>query len=96
MIKLADFGSANTKDRVKSDAMCGTPEYLSPEMISKQGYDEKIDVWALGILLYEMKYTKTPFVAFLAPDPRNLGPNTTKTEQFNKLTDAILVDHLID
>lgn len=91
MIKLADFGSANTKDRVKSDAMCGTPEYLSPEMISKQGYDEKIDVWALGILLYEMKYTRTPFVASLATDLRSLQ-SPTKTEQFNKLTDAILVD----
>ena len=36
--------------------MCGTPEYLSPEMILGVGHTLSVDLWALGILLYEMLY----------------------------------------
>lgn len=40
---------------------CGTPDYLSPEMILGTGHNEKLDVWSLGILTYEMLHGKTPF-----------------------------------
>ena len=41
--------------------MCGTYEYMSPEMIQKKPYDHKIDIWALGILLFEMINGTAPF-----------------------------------
>jgi len=56
-IKLADFGLA--KEGVLSAAegahsLCGTPEYLSPEVLDRQGHGTAVDWWNLGMVLYEM------------------------------------------
>lgn len=59
-IKLADFGWAGMQDNPRK-TFCGTPDYLSPEMIRRQGHTEKIDVWAIGILTYELLVGKAPF-----------------------------------
>jgi serine/threonine protein kinase len=61
-IKLADFGwSAHTKPGRKRRTMCGTTEYIPPELVKRQPHGEKVDVWALGILTYEFLYGKAPF-----------------------------------
>ena len=41
--------------------MCGTPLYISPEILRGEPYDEKVDQWALGILSYEMMTGSIPF-----------------------------------
>lgn len=43
------------------ETRCGTPLYLSPEMIKGQKYDESVDVWAVGILTFELVCGKLPF-----------------------------------
>merc|ERR1719433_1564944 len=61
-IKLADFGwSAHTKPGRKRRTMCGTTEYIPPELVKRQPHGQKVDVWALGILTYEFLYGKAPF-----------------------------------
>lgn len=62
-IKLADFGMATKMVGTKTFTYCGTPEYIAPEIVLNSGHDYGVDYWALGILLFEMKYGHTPFRA---------------------------------
>ena len=61
-IKLCDFGSCvQIKENEKRNTICGTLEYMSPELLKKEKYNFDVDIWALGILLFEMLHGKSPF-----------------------------------
>ena len=61
-IKLCDFGwCTKISENQKRKTFCGTIEYMSPEIISNENYDKCVDIWALGILLYEMLHGFSPF-----------------------------------
>jgi serine/threonine protein kinase len=59
-VKLADFGWSNYEDK-KRQTYCGTPEYLAPEMIKKEGHDTTVDIWDLGVLMFELLTGHPPF-----------------------------------
>lgn len=69
-IKIADFGFAKVIPDNKTWTLCGTPEYLAPEIILGRGHGRPVDWWALGILIYEMMagfppfYDETPFLIY--------------------------------
>ena len=53
--KLTDFGWSNyMQGDYKRSTVCGTPIYLAPEMINNMGHDEKVDIWCIGVLLFEL------------------------------------------
>ncbi|XP_038985233.1 serine/threonine-protein kinase Aurora-1-like isoform X3 [Phoenix dactylifera] len=61
-LKIADFGwSVHTFNRRRT--MCGTLDYLPPEMVESIEHDANVDVWSLGVLCYEFLYGVPPFEA---------------------------------
>jgi len=59
-IKMIDFGFAK-KIAYHTYTLCGTPEYLAPEMILLSGHGFGVDWWAIGVFLYELVCGRTPF-----------------------------------
>lgn len=67
-VRVGDFGLSAFMSRMKRDGkdktnMCGTPHYASPELIKGELVDGKSDVWACGVMLFEMLTDKLPFQA---------------------------------
>lgn len=60
-IKLADFGWSVHAPSARRKTMCGTLDYLPPEMVKSLEYNEKVDNWCLGVLCYEFLVGKPPF-----------------------------------
>ena len=86
-IRIIDFGFAkkvpyskvesNGVSRVyaKTYTLCGTPEYLAPELIFNFGHDKAVDIWALGVIFYEMIIAATPFAAAQSSNMTDLFTN---------------------
>lgn len=61
-LKISDLGFAQKFDNEKGmDLYLGTPLYMAPELVNKERYSEKVDVWSLGIITYQLLCGKTPF-----------------------------------
>ena len=60
--KLTDFGWSNyMQGDMKRTTVCGTPVYLAPEIINNQGHDEHVDIWCIGVLLFELMAGFSPW-----------------------------------
>jgi alpha-beta hydrolase superfamily lysophospholipase len=61
-VRLVDFGFARHLDtRGRCSSFCGSPFYIAPEMLSNSQYGKSVDIWAIGVLLYEMVTGGPPF-----------------------------------
>lgn len=60
-LKLTDFGFAKIIEH-RTYTLCGTPEYIAPEVLLNKGHGKPVDWWTLGILIYEMIVGYPPFV----------------------------------
>lgn len=63
--KLSDFGFAKNveHENVFLKSIVGTPLYMSPQLLQKQKYTNKSDLWSIGLIFYEMLHGKTPWMA---------------------------------
>ena len=77
-IKVTDFGLSKILDDMndKVFTLCGTPQYIAPEVIQKKGYDKGVDWWSLGCIFYEML---TGYMPFNIPRNEKLSPKLFKT-----------------
>ena len=88
-LKLADFGWSNTSNNCRN-TFCGTPDYLCPEMILGTGHNEKLDIWTLGVLMYELLHGKPPF----APQDRSIDRRLQqKITEENILAGKVVFDN---
>ncbi|CAH0515120.1 unnamed protein product [Peronospora belbahrii] len=60
-LKIADFGWSVHAPSSRRTTLCGTLDYLPPEMIENKPHDENVDVWTLGVLMYEFLTGAPPF-----------------------------------
>jgi len=61
IIKISDFGLAKIYDSSLMTTQCGTPSYVAPEVLEGKGYDEAVDFWSIGIILYILLCGFPPF-----------------------------------
>ena len=61
--KLTDFGWSNYLDTFsKRTTMCGTPVYLAPELVNNTGHDHRVDIWCIGVLMFELLTGHPPWM----------------------------------
>ena len=60
-LKIGDFGWSVHAPGLRRKTLCGTLDYLPPEMVERKDHSEKVDHWALGVLAYEFLVGKPPF-----------------------------------
>ena len=61
-LKIADLGFAQKFDpKTGLDLVLGTPLYMAPELVKHQKYNEKVDVWSLGVITHQLLCGRTPF-----------------------------------
>ena len=82
-IKLCDFGWCCQTSENNRKSFCGTFEYMAPEILKDLPYGKPVDIWALGILLYEFYYGVSPF-----------SSNKEKDEQSKEIINNIICNKL--
>jgi calcium-dependent protein kinase len=88
-IKLADFGFSCFFDpHIGLKLVLGSPLYMAPELVKGEEYDEKVDIWSIGVISYILISGKSPFPgknkAEIAKMTLNKEIDLDKKESFNK------------
>ena len=89
--KLTDFGWSNyMQGDEKRTTVCGTPIYLAPEIMEEKPHDEAVDLWCIGVLLFELVTSNPPF---LGNDLDSLKENVLKLDPKQRLPLEDMMNH---
>ncbi|XP_043944922.1 aurora kinase A-B-like [Protopterus annectens] len=95
-LKIADFGWSVHAPSSRRTTLCGTLDYLPPEMIEGRMHDEKVDLWSIGVLCYEFLVGKPPFEAVTHDETyRRIAKVDYKCPQFVSEGAADLISRLL-
>jgi len=100
VIKICDFGFARalSLESTTATSIKGTPLYMAPELVQEKPYDHRVDLWSLGVILYELYYGKPPFytnsiyklVRMIVRDPVRWPPSRPISREFQHFMMALL------
>lgn len=64
-MKICDFGLAilETDAHLEAKIVCGTTNYLAPEVVNRKGFERRSDIWAIGVIAFSLLYGYKPFEA---------------------------------
>jgi len=88
-LEICDDGTIRKKTHCMT--ICGTPEYFAPEIIFNDGYNQMVDVWAVGVIMYEMIVCKHPFSQSNLNDMTQLFTNIAQVKK-----NGILLSKTVD
>jgi len=99
VIKIADFGlsvSSSYDDKKLMNTICGSPLYMSPEIIAHKDYNTKSDLWSIGIIMYQLIFAIHPYQGCRNMDDLTRMVSTTKpiTYPSNPPVDTLTMDLL--
>ncbi|KAL3721515.1 hypothetical protein ACJRO7_033935 [Eucalyptus globulus] len=86
VLKVADFGLSRTlQPGCTTDIVCGSPLYMAPEVLLFQKYDDKVDMWSIGAILFELLNGRPPFC----------GPTNVQLLRSIKSSKSLPFSHLV-
>lgn len=95
-IKIADFGWSVHAPSSRRTTLCGTSDYLPPEMVHGKTYNETVDLWSLGVLCYEFLVGRPPFKTTTLNDTyRNISKAIYTVPTFVSELATDLTKHLL-
>ena len=80
-LKLADFGFSKDFEEGWLKSFCGTPLTMAPEVLKREKYNEKCDIWSLGVITYFLLYDKYPFLPSREDGPGLIGLTKAATHR---------------